>query len=90
MTTHILGKGDPMLHAVRPFIEFYSIASFATPAPHRRHVGRFWQGLRLGWMAARRYRQLSSLNDDQLAHRGLDRTTIGRRAFFDDPLFRQD
>lgn len=90
MNTHILGKGSPMLHAVRPFVEFYRLVSFTTPAPRHHNLGRFWQGIRLGWNAAKRYRRLSSMNDDQLARHGLDRTTISRRAFFGDPPFGPD
>ncbi len=76
-----------MLQAVRPFIEFYRTASFGTPAPSHQNLSRLWHGLSLGWEAAKRYRRLSMMNDDQLARLGLDRATIGRCAFFGDPPF---
>jgi hypothetical protein len=76
-----------MLQVVRPFIEFYRIASFASSAPHDRDLGRFWRGLGLGWKAYKRCRRLSVLSDEELARLGLDRASIGHRSFFGDPPF---
>lgn len=71
-----------MLHAVKPFIDFYRVASFSSPVHGDGSGHRIWRGVSLGWNAARRYRRLASLNDDQLRRIGLDRASIGRYAFF--------
>lgn len=76
-----------MLHAVRPFIEFYRLASFSPTTPPRRDLQRAWRGIALGWQAAARYRRLSLMNNDELQRLGLDRASIGRHAFFGDPPF---
>ncbi|MEL6961924.1 MAG: hypothetical protein AAFO01_04160 [Pseudomonadota bacterium] len=73
-----------MLQSIRPFIEFYRLASFASPPWRGVDVGRLRHGIMLGWEAAKRYRRLSIMNNDELAHLGLDRESIGRYAFFGD------
>lgn len=78
-----------MLHAVKPFIDFYRIASSAPAADPDRDVRRFWRGLTLGWNAARRYRRLQLMSDRELERLGLDRASIGRHAFFGDEPFGQ-
>lgn len=71
-----------MLNAVRPFIVFYQTASFSTPRRKHGLPRSVWRSLVHGWRAARRYRRLASMNDDQLKRLGLDRGSIGRLAFF--------
>lgn len=71
-----------MLHAVKPFIDFYRVASFSPPDHDEGSGHRIWRGVSLGWNAARRYRRLASMSDDQLRRLGLDRASIGRYAFF--------
>lgn len=73
-----------MLNAVKPFVDFYRIASFTPSALPRRNFRRFWRGLIHGWKAARRYKRLDVMNDKELARLGLDRASIGRHAFFGD------
>ena len=76
-----------MLNAVRPFVDFYRVASFSTTHPPKPHVRRFWESISHGWRAAARYRRLSLMSNDELARLGLDRASIGRRAFFGEPPF---
>lgn len=74
-----------MFQSVRPFVEFYRLAAFASPPLRVIDFARFCYGVNLGWEATKRYRRLSILNDDELARLGLDRTSIGRHAFFGGP-----
>lgn len=73
-----------MLNAVKPFIDFYRLASFAPIEPRENGPQRVWRAMRHGWQSAARYRRLASNSDDQLKRLGLDRGSIGRHAFFDD------
>ena len=79
-----------MLNAVRPFIDFYRVASFSTSSPPQRGFHRLWQGIARGWLAARRYRRLQLMSDRELTALGLDRSSIGRHAFFGEPPFGRD
>lgn len=79
-----------MLNAVKPFMEFYRIASFASPLRAHGYPRRFWQGVILGWHAAYRYKRLSIMSNEELANRGLDRASISRHAFFGDGSFGRD
>lgn len=79
-----------MLNAVRPFIDFYRVASFSTSSPPNHNFRRFLQTLAHGWRAASRYRRLERMSDGELAERGLDRASIGRHAFFGEPPFGRD
>ncbi|MDH3658644.1 MAG: hypothetical protein OEU92_01235 [Alphaproteobacteria bacterium] len=76
-----------MLNAVKPFIDFYRVASFAPAEPSPRGFWRAWQGIALGWQAAARYRRLAVMSDEELAQIGLDRASIGRHAYFGEPPF---
>ena len=77
-----------MLNAVRPFIDFYRVASFAASDPSRpdfrRSLRRMARSLSHGWHAASRYRRLELMSDEELARLGLDRASIARHAFFGD------
>ncbi|MEM8948057.1 MAG: hypothetical protein AAGA21_20670 [Pseudomonadota bacterium] len=79
-----------MLNAVRPFIDFYRVASFSTSSPPSSGFQGLWRGVERGWLAARRYRRLQLMSDRELAVLGLDRGSIGRHAFFGEPPFDRD
>lgn len=71
-----------MLNAAKPFIDFRRIVSFASLCQAHACLRRLWQGIRLGWQAASRYKKLSIMSDEELAGQGLSRASIGRHAFF--------
>ncbi|MEM7045118.1 MAG: hypothetical protein AAF543_20100 [Pseudomonadota bacterium] len=74
-----------MQNAVRPFIDFYRVVSFSPTHPKKPAFRHLWRSLARGWQAARHYRRLELMSDEELARLGLDRETIGRHAFFGDP-----
>lgn len=76
-----------MLNAVKPFVDFYRVVSFSDSTPPKRTISRFLQTLTHGWRAAARYRRLEVMSDRELARLGLDRSSIGRHAFFSDLPF---
>ena len=76
-----------MLHAVRPFTRYYRMAPFSTSSPPSHGFRRICQALAHGWRTAARYRRLELMSDRELARLGLDRTSIGRHAFFGEQPF---
>ena len=71
-----------MASAARSFINIHREASFSASNPPTPVLRQFWQALAHGWRTAARYRRLELMNDKELARLGLDRTSIGRHAFF--------
>ena len=79
-----------MLNSVRPFIDFYRVASFTASDPPKpdfqKSLRRIARSLSLthGWQAASRYRRLELMSDEELTRLGLDRASIAWHAFFGD------